>query len=60
MSKAVNNDWPIEQIDVPTSFLNGILKEDFIKQPEDVKLKRSLYGLWGSPKYWNDTFYETV
>lgn len=68
LSQAVNNDWPLKQIDVPAAFLNGSLKEDvYIKRPEGVKddsetfkLKRALYGLRGSPKCWNDTFNETI
>lgn len=53
LPKSVNNDWPIKQIDVPTAFLHGTVKEDvFFKRPEGVKvnfetckLNRALYGL---------------
>lgn len=38
LSKAVNNDWPIKQIEGPTAFLHGTLIEDiFIKEQESVK-----------------------
>lgn len=66
ISLAVQNEWNITQLDVPTAFLNGKLTSDvFIKTPKGVdqnskgkvlKLKRALYGLKESPKCWNETF----
>lgn len=53
----------IQQLDVKTAFLNGILDEDvYIYPPQGVicnsdkvlKLKKSLYGLKQSSKCWND------
>lgn len=63
LSQAVQNDMYMKQLDVPTAFLNGFLKEDvYIKPPLGVKvekgvvlkLKRSLYGLKQAPKCWNE------
>lgn len=52
--------WPIEHMDVVTTFLNGLLKEDiYMQQPQGYavkgkegiiyKLKRSIYGLKHPP-----------
>lgn len=68
LSQAVNQNWPLKQIDVPSAFLNGSLKEDvYVKRPEGVegdseilKLNRALYGLRVSPKCWNDTINNTL
>lgn len=60
---AVHLNWPIHQLDVLTTFLNGILKEDVYKlQPQGFvrpgtehlvcKLHKSLYGLKQSPRAW--------
>ena len=62
---AVANELKLElnQMDVKTAFLNGVLEEDVIMQiPEGIpkksnticKLQRSLYGLKQAPKCWND------
>lgn len=68
LSKAVQDDLKIIQLDIPTAFLNGKLKSDvFIKIPQGLeiknnntalKLKRALYGLIESPKCWNETLDE--
>lgn len=63
LSQAVQNDMYMKQLDVPTAFLNGFLKEDvYIKPPLGVKVEkgvvlkliRSLYGLKQAPKCWNE------
>uniref|UniRef100_A0A0A9XG27 Retrovirus-related Pol polyprotein from transposon TNT 1-94 n=2 Tax=Lygus hesperus TaxID=30085 RepID=A0A0A9XG27_LYGHE len=68
ISFAVQYDWPIRQIDVPSAFLNGFVDgEVYIKTPEGVnstsrfmKLNRALYGLRRSPKCWNVRFNQIV
>ena len=60
---AIQNGLKLHQIDVTTAFLNGELKEVFMKQPEGFivkgqehlvwRLKRSIYGLKQSPRCWN-------
>ena len=63
--------WTLKQLDVITTFLNGILEEEIyiMEIPEGfmepgmqgkvVRLKRALYGLKQAPRAWNakiDTF----
>ena len=52
----------LHQMDVTTAFLNGTLEEEvFMKKPYKAKgkehlvchLKKSIYGLKQSPRYWN-------
>lgn len=60
---SVNSGLKVHQVDVTTAFLNGTLEEVFMKQPEGFeaegkenlvcRLKKSLYGLKQSPRYWN-------
>ncbi|GJU66413.1 zinc finger, CCHC-type containing protein [Tanacetum coccineum] len=60
----------IYQMDVKTAFLNGDLKEVYMKQPEGFvlpdnehkvcKLIKSLYGLKQAPKQWHQKFDEVV
>lgn len=60
----VRNNMRIRQVDIPTAFLNEKLQSEiYIKIPEEIKnkrevlkLKRALYGLQQSLKYWNDEF----
>jgi hypothetical protein len=64
ISLAAQNKWKIYQMDVKSTFLNGILEEEiYVEQPmgyvikEDeekvLKLKRTLYGLKQAPRAWN-------
>ena len=63
---AAVNDWCIEQYDVKTAFLNGVLPEDeiqYMEQPPGFaeldrkthvwRLLRSLYGMHQSSHIWN-------
>ncbi|KAI8435899.1 hypothetical protein MSG28_004091 [Choristoneura fumiferana] len=68
-SHAVQENFPMKQLDVQTAFLNGYLHtEVYIKPPEGVevsagkvlKLQRSLYGLREAPKCWNDRFHNYI
>ncbi|XP_062080009.1 uncharacterized protein LOC133784749 [Humulus lupulus] len=68
LSIATEQDLEVEQLDVKTTFLNGILEEDvYMLQPPGFqveqgnqkmvcKFKRSLYGLKQSPRQWNKRF----
>lgn len=60
---AVNNDWPVRQIDVNTAFLQGHLNEEvFMAQPPGFsdsdrpshvcRLKKAIYGLKQAPRAW--------
>lgn len=69
LSIAVLRDEPLEQLDVPTAFLNGDLDEEvYIKCPKGLKieegkvlrLKKALYGLKEAPKCWNKRFHEFI
>ena len=52
--------WKLYQMDVKTTFLNGIIEEVYIEQPEGFvvhgkeshvcKLKKALYGLKQAPR----------
>ena len=64
LSNALQNDWEILQLDIPSAFLNGKVKKDiYIKTPQGVnneegkvlKLYKSLYGLKSAPRDWNET-----
>ena len=55
--------WHIHQMDVKTTFLNGVIEEEvFIEQPEGFevfnseshvcRLKKALYGLNQAPHAW--------
>lgn len=68
-SHAVQENFPMKQLDVQAAFLNGYLHtEVYIKPPEGVKvspgkvlkLQRSLYGLREIPKCWNERFHNYI
>lgn len=57
-------DWELDQTDVVTAFLNGLLEEEiYVKPPEGFEepngmvwlLNRALYGLKQSPRMWYKT-----
>uniref|UniRef100_A0AAV1UAX1 Integrase catalytic domain-containing protein n=1 Tax=Peronospora matthiolae TaxID=2874970 RepID=A0AAV1UAX1_9STRA len=62
--------WPIDQLDVVTAFLYGVMKEQvFCAIPEGVELDstfdclewvKSIYGLKQASRVWNETFDEYV
>ena len=62
----VNEDLELEQLDVKTAFLHGVIEEEiFMEQPDGFEqggedkvclLKKSLYGLKQSPRQWNKRF----
>ena len=62
--------WPIDQLDVVTAFLYGLMKElVFILIPEGMEvdgdfdcleLLKSIYGLKQASRVWNETFDEYV
>ena len=63
ISIAVEMGWNIHQMDVKTTFLNGIIQEEiYIEQPQGFeihdkethvcRLKKALYGLKQAPRAW--------
>lgn len=66
ISYALNKDYLISQLDIPSAFLNGDLKSSvFIKPPDGVKVKpgyvlklnKALYGLKDAPRSWYNTIH---
>ncbi|XP_076899988.1 protein ARABIDILLO 2-like [Bidens hawaiensis] len=64
---AAINHWPLHQLDIKNTFLNGVLEEEvYMEQPpgfiieeaasEVCRLRRSLYGLKQSPRAWFGRF----
>ena len=63
-------DWPLDQLDVVTAFLYGVMKEQvFCAVPEGVEmdgdfdcfeLVKAIYGLKQASRVWNETFDEYV
>ena len=74
MALASMMKWDLHQMDVNTTFLNGMIEEQvYIKQPqgfefEDIvthvcKLKKALYGLKQAPRSWYgiiDSFFTSL
>nr|KYP70091.1 Retrovirus-related Pol polyprotein from transposon TNT 1-94 [Cajanus cajan] len=72
ISQAAQFKWPIFQMDVKATFLNGVLEEEiYIEQPPGymksgeekkvLKLKKVLYGSKQAPRAWNtriDTYFK--
>ncbi|GJW42533.1 retrovirus-related pol polyprotein from transposon TNT 1-94 [Tanacetum coccineum] len=65
LAKQAHKNFPIYQMDVKTTFLNGPLKEEvFVRQPDGFvdpdfpnhvyRLKKALYGLKQAPRAWYD------
>ncbi|KAG3194000.1 hypothetical protein PC129_g24956 [Phytophthora cactorum] len=62
--------WPLDQLDVVTAFLYGLMKEKvFCSIPEGVELDdgfdcvellKAIYGLKQASRVWNETFDEYV
>ena len=63
MALAANLGWKLHQMDVKTTFLNGVVEEEvYVEQPLGLethdqqshvcKLKKSLYGLKQAPRTW--------
>ena len=70
---AANLDWDLQQLDIKTTFLHGILPEEetmYMEQPpgfaspgqEDwvMKLMKSIYGMKQAGRIWNQTFNKVV
>ncbi|KAI3830073.1 hypothetical protein L1987_04206 [Smallanthus sonchifolius] len=64
ISLAVENDWPLYQLDINNAFLYGNITDDvYMSLPEGYfsksetkvcKLVKSLYGLKQAPRMWNE------
>jgi hypothetical protein len=62
ISNAAEMGWKIHQMDVKTTFLNGLIEEVYIEQLQGFKvhgrdshvcrLKKALYGLKQAPRAW--------
>jgi len=68
LALAVLEDWEIQQMDVKSAFLNGVLdKEIYMEQPigfitpgtetKVCRLKRAIYGLKQASRTWNLQFH---
>ena len=66
LSIAASNDMKVEQIDIKSAFLNGVLEDEiYMKQPKGFvakgnetlvcRLNKSLYGLKQAPAVWYKT-----
>ena len=63
LALASNMKWKLHQMDVKTTFLNGLIEEEvYIEQPQGFesndqethvcRVKKALYGLKQTPKAW--------
>lgn len=62
--------WPLDQLDVVTAFLYGVMKEQvYCVIPEGVEMEgdfdclelvKAIYGLKQASRVWNETFDEFV
>jgi Reverse transcriptase (RNA-dependent DNA polymerase) len=61
ISQAVQNEWPVDQMDVKSAFLNGVLKDEVYvelplgymklgKEHKVIRLKKALYILKQAPR----------
>ena len=68
LSIAGERNYKVQQYDVKSAFLNGILEEEiYLKPPPGsnvgnlvYRLRKSLYGLKQSARVWNQTLHETL
>ncbi|CAI7825882.1 unnamed protein product [Closterium sp. NIES-53] len=69
LEMAASRGWRIKQMDITTTFLNGIiLKELYMQQPEGLddgsgrvcRLKNAIYGLKQAPHAWYHKLEETL
>ncbi|CAI7905238.1 unnamed protein product [Closterium sp. NIES-54] len=69
LEMAANRGWRIKQIDITTTFLNGIILEElYMQQPEGLddgsgrvcRLKNAIYGLKQAPRAWYHKLEETL
>jgi transposase InsO family protein len=69
LALAAHYDWHVEQMDVKSAFLNGVLEEEiYMRQPPGFlvgdgeiyvcRMQRALYGLKQAPRVWNQTINE--
>ncbi|CAI7853341.1 unnamed protein product, partial [Closterium sp. NIES-53] len=66
---AANRGWRVKQMDITTTFLNGIILEElYMLQPEGLddgsgrvcRLKKAIYGLKQAPRAWYHKLEETL
>ncbi|CAI7881806.1 unnamed protein product [Closterium sp. NIES-54] len=69
LGTAAKRGWRIKQMDITTSFLNGIILEElYMLQPEGLddgsgrvfRLKKAIYGLKQAPRAWYHKLEETL
>lgn len=68
LSLAGTHNWVVQQYDVTTAFLNGLLQEEiYMSLPKGFgetnkvcRLIKSLYGLKQAARVWNSTIHETL
>ncbi|CAI7744675.1 unnamed protein product [Closterium sp. NIES-53] len=69
LGTAANCGWRIKEMDITTSFLNGIILEElYMLQPEGLddgsgrvcRLKKAIYGLKQAPRAWYHKLEETL